>query len=128
MRALPARSLFAATLALSLGLAGCTAASSSGTDGPRRSANRITRVELEELGQVDAYEAVQRLRPNWLRPRGGQTAQVMVDGSRQPGRLNVLRQYRAAQIEEMRYMSSSDATTRYGTGYDGGAILITTRR
>ena len=128
MRALPTRSLFAATLALSLGLAGCAAGAGSGTDGPRRSANRITRVELEEVSQLDAYQAVQRLRPNWLRPRGGQTAQVIVDGSRQPGRLDVLRQYRAAQVEEMRFMSSSDATTRYGTGYDGGAILITSRR
>jgi hypothetical protein len=128
MRALPARPFFAATLALIIGMAGCTASGGSGTDGPRRSANLITRVELEEVSLLDAYQAIQRLRPNWLRPRGGQTAQVVVDGNPQPGRLDVLRQYRAIQLDELRYMSASDATTRYGTGYDGGAILITTRR
>jgi len=31
-------------------------------------------------------------------------------------------------IETMRYLSASDATTRYGTGYIGGVIEVTTRR
>ena len=31
-------------------------------------------------------------------------------------------------IETMRYLSSSDATTKYGTGYVGGVIEVTTRR
>ncbi len=32
-----------------------------------------------------------------------------------------------ADIETMRYLSASDATTRYGTGYIGGVIEVTMR-
>jgi hypothetical protein len=31
-------------------------------------------------------------------------------------------------IETMRYLSAPDATTKYGTGFPGGAIEVTTRR
>jgi len=31
-------------------------------------------------------------------------------------------------IETMRYLSASDATIRYGTGYIGGVIEVTMRR
>jgi len=31
-------------------------------------------------------------------------------------------------IETMRYLSASDATTKYGTGYAGGVIEVTLRR
>jgi hypothetical protein len=129
MRSLPARSLFVATVALTLGLAGCAAGGGSGGDGaPRGSTNRIIREELVGLQQLDAFQAIQRLRPNWLRTRSGTPPQIMVDGTRQAGGLDVLRSYRAVDIEEMRYVNSSDATTRFGTGFDGGAILLTTRR
>lgn len=128
MRAHHTRSLFVAALVLTLGVAGCAAGSGTRTDGPRGTTTRIIRAELEPVAQLDLFQAVQQLRPNWLRPRAGQTAQVLVDGNRQPGGLDNLRQYRAAEVEELRFLSSSDATTRYGTGFDGGAILITTRR
>lgn len=129
MRALSTPSLFAAALALTLGLAGCATGGAAGEgSAPRGSANRIVEAELQDMQQLDIFQVIQRVRPNWLRSRGGQTAQVIVDGNPQPGRLDVLRQYRAMQVQELRFMSSSDATTRYGTGYDGGAILITTKR
>jgi len=31
-------------------------------------------------------------------------------------------------IETMRYLSAADATTKYGTGFPGGVIEVTTRR
>ncbi len=31
-------------------------------------------------------------------------------------------------IETLRYLSAPDATTKYGTGYIGGVIEVTTRR
>jgi len=31
-------------------------------------------------------------------------------------------------IETMRLLSAPDATTKYGTGYPGGVIEVTTRR
>jgi hypothetical protein len=39
-----------------------------------------------------------------------------------------LRQVRAQNIATMEFMGPSDATTRFGTGHVGGAILIVTRR
>ena len=128
MHSFPAKSLLLATFALTVGLAGC-ASGGGDTDGtPRRSTNRIVREELVPLQQLDCYQAIQRLRANWLRTRGGSQPQIMVDGSRQAGGLDVLRSYRAADIDEMQFVSGTDATTRYGTGYDGGVILLTTRR
>ncbi len=37
----------------------------------------------------------------------------------------MLRTFRAADVSFLEYRSASDATTRSGTGYSGGAILIT---
>ncbi|MEJ2206655.1 MAG: hypothetical protein P8170_21400 [Gemmatimonadota bacterium] len=130
MRCFASPRLLIAFLALALGLTGC--ASSGGGGGgdsaPRGSANRIIFEELEPVQQLDGYDAVRRLRPMWLRARGGASPQVLVDGNRQPGGLDALRSLRVSEIQEMRFLSSSDATTRYGTGFDGGAILVTTRR
>ncbi|MEQ9399593.1 MAG: hypothetical protein RJQ04_10565 [Longimicrobiales bacterium] len=126
MRSLTRRA-FVTTFALTLGLAGC-ASGGGGGGGGGGSANLITAEQLADMQQLDAYQAIQRLRSNWLRSRGGNPPQVMTDGMRQQGGLDTLRQYRVADIQEIRYMSAGDATNRYGTGFDGGAILITTKR
>lgn len=130
MRAPQTRIFFVAALALTFGLAGCASAGGGGgEDGaPRGRPNHIIREELATMEQLDMYQAIQRLRPNWLRARMGQTAQIIVDGNRQPGGLTVLQQYRVTQVQEARFLSASDATTRFGTGFDGGAIMVTTRR
>ncbi len=127
MRVLQTRNLLVLAFGLAVGLAGC--ASGGGSGGSRGGGpNRLTASDLEPVQQLDAYQAIQRLRPRWLRTRGGNYAAVFVDGTERPGGLDVLRSIRVAEVEEMRYMSSTDATTRYGTGYDGGVILITTKR
>lgn len=129
MRCFASTRLLVASLALALGLTGCASSGGGGgTGAPRGSANRIILEELEPVQQLDAYDAVRRLRPMWLRARGGAAPQVLVDGNRQPGGLDALRSIRSSEIQEMRYLSASDATTRFGTGFDGGAILVTTRR
>ena len=52
---------------------------------------------------------------------------VFVDG-RRFGELPVLRQFGVEEIEEIRFLSASDATTRFGTGYPGGIINLILRR
>jgi hypothetical protein len=52
---------------------------------------------------------------------------LYVDGGRRGG-VTDLRSLRPAEIAQMDYMSASDATTRFGTGHSGGAVLVTTRR
>lgn len=76
---------------------------------------------------MDAFLAIERLRPRWLQSRSGDIVQLYIDGSR---RSNVrdLQTLRIGEVEQMEYMSSNDATTRYGTGHAGGAVLVTSRR
>ena len=107
-----------------------------GGGGSRPRSDRITRAELEELPTFTARQAIQKLRPSWLRPRtstirGGSgtrhTATVFLDGMARGG-LSALDGMDIREIEEIRFISASDATTRYGTGYPGGIIEVFTRR
>ena len=117
---------------IALGLTAC-ASSGGGTaggaqPGGHRASNRIDAAELAAMAEVDVYQAIGRLRPAWLRisPQGAAPV-VVLDGSPQTGGLEMLRTFLAGDVTALEYMSASDATTRFGTGYSGGAILVTTR-
>lgn len=134
MRTQPRKRLFLALLALSFGLSGCAGGGSgagSGAEaiGVRRSSNRITADELATVSELDLRAAVNRLRPAWLRAgsRGALPA-VILDGSPQGGGVDIMSSMRAADVASLEFLSASDATTRYGTGYSAGAIVITTHR
>jgi hypothetical protein len=126
-----------ASLVLAAGLtAGLTACASSpdGERAARGPRNVLTTEELARVNATNVYDAVQQLRPEFLRTRGlmtpqnpdPQTAMVYVNGIRAGG-LEALRALRVADVQEVRYLGPSDATTRYGTGHSGGAIEIRTR-
>lgn len=118
-------------LPLALTLLGC--ATTQGT-GPRRSARVLTAEEIGEVAANTAYEAVELTRPQWFTRRASPTMGnpqptppvVYLDGIR-VGDLDELRLIRAVVVERMEYLSPSDATTRFGTNHNGGAILVTTR-
>lgn len=109
----------------------------SGT-GSRGSGNKLTADEIAEVSALTAYEAVEYARPLWLRPRslraGATPAMgsdragpvVYLDGVR-VGTSEELRRLRADRVVVMEYLSPSDATNRFGTNHDLGAILVTTR-
>lgn len=125
------RDVLLVALALSLGLAGCA---SGGRSNEERiagaTADRIVLAELQALEQIDAYRAIERLRPRWLRARGSAVAGepvFYVDGVRR-GTLRDMRSFEISQIERMEYLSAADASTRFGTGHQAGVILVTTRR
>ena len=128
MRARPLSVLLVSVL-----LAGC--ASGGGSDRPtvRRDANRISLEELETLTTGTAYDAVQRLRPAWLRARTSSfsseasPAEVFLD-QRHYGALSSLRDFDLAAVSEILYMNARDATTRFGTGYPGGVIQVILKR
>ncbi|MDP2957153.1 MAG: hypothetical protein Q8N53_12090 [Longimicrobiales bacterium] len=121
---------YAATLlVLSVGLTGCVSGGGQGpSTGVRVDPNHITESELEPLYQMTAFEAVQRLRPRWFQTRTGTFPTVHVDGSIRTGGTEVLQSLRAADVQEMSYMNAADATTRFGTNYFSGLILVTTKR
>ncbi len=99
----------------------------------RGNSRLIVRAQLEPLVGRSAYEAVETLNPRWLQTRGSTPilgpsyARVVVDRTVR-GELADLYRISTNDIETMRYLSASDATTRYGTGYPGGVIEVTTRR
>ena len=123
------RSRTALTLVVAFGLATALAAcgSSGGSSGPRRDPNLITAEELAEYTTLSALDVIRRLRPRWLQSRGQTSAQVIQDGARLGDPQNALRSMPVSDIAEMRFLSASDATMRYGTNYPGGAIEITSR-
>jgi hypothetical protein len=126
--------LVAATIAL----AGCASssaasASSSGTAAPRRDTSVITAEELASIPTGDLYSAVQQLRPTFLQTRGvtspgiataAEVLNVYVNGIR-TGDVQVLHQIAANEVKEVRRLSASEATQRFGTGHTMGAILVT---
>ena len=116
-------------------MASACASGGSSSSEPRRDRDLLTAEELYPLIQFTAWEAVQRLRPMWLRPGGirnsanpaGHYPHVFVDGAPY-GAMDALRGFRVENVEEMRYVNATDATIRYGGQYQGGVILITSRR
>lgn len=120
-----------ATLAL---IAGCASMSTGNSDRQRRSSDTITRAELEELGNYSAFDVVRRIRMQWLQPRGGRSIRggdtlpsLFIDRRRQ-GVIAELRDIPADDVESMRFISASDATTQYGTGFPYGIIEVSMRR
>jgi hypothetical protein len=120
-----------ALLLATLALGACAS-----TGAPRQSSGPITAEQLEQLGPgVSAYEAIERLRPIWLRDRGvNSPSAAYVDDTlpkvhidRTPYGLDVLRSFRTTDIQSITFMAGIDATTLYGTGYVNGVILVVTR-
>ena len=93
---------------------------------------------------LTVYQLVERHRPRWLRASrgfpslggaasgnqgGNQLAtpvRVVLDGVPY-GEIDDLRRLNVTEVEDLEYISASDATTRFGTGYMSGAILVRTR-
>ncbi len=105
-------------------LAGC-ASGGGGEGAPRRDPNLITAEELADYHSLDCYDAVQRLRPRWLQGRAGDPT-VVRDGSRIGPASDYLAQIPVGQVASIRYLGATEATMRFGTGVQGGAIVVTT--
>ena len=88
-----------------------------------------------EVPHNTTFEAVRALRPRWLLPRNmaslrnqqRHTPRVYVDGQFR-GEIDELTRLAPHEVEEIRFMSASDATTRFGTNHIAGAIVVTTWR
>ena len=108
---------------------GC--ASAGGTPGqsgvPRK--NAVLTAEEIAAAHADlatAYDAVARLRPNWLAARGAMAyAKVFVDGQ-QYGDLAALRNIQAFHVASMHYYDVTQSTAKFGVrGGDAGVIEVT---
>lgn len=97
--------------------------------------NLITQAEIEYVNVSNAYEAIQRLRPRMLQRRVGSSTDkgeageiiVRLDNARY-GFTDQLSGISSDRIKEIRFISPSDATTQWGTGYTEGVILVITKK
>ena len=114
------------------GTSASTASQASASRGPTAASRYVvTEEELASVGDRSAYEALQQLRPTFLRSRDPQTSSnptpkpvdVYVDGGRTEG-LDALKGIRASTVKEMRFYEPQDANTRFGTGHNGGVIAV----
>ena len=96
-----------------------------------QSSDIITRAELSKTSALNAYEAVQRLRPQFFKDRGrtsilraeSRTPIVVLD-DRPLGDMSTLRDISLNVVYEIRYLSASQAQVKYGSGYPAGAIVV----
>jgi hypothetical protein len=123
---------------------GCSSSGGSNTatgapHAPSRQQDVITAAEIAERAAEasNALQIVQKLRPQMLTTRGrfspadssdaGARPKVVVDGVAY-GQIENLVNVNAVSVGEIRYLNATDATTRFGTGYVGGVILVTTKK
>jgi hypothetical protein len=97
-----------------------------------RRAKVVTSEEIfsSHADAVTAYEALGRLRPNWLRPHGASSfnaaadeyAMVFVDG--QPlGPIETLRNIPASQVGDARYYDITEAGATFGLRAGTGGVI-----
>jgi hypothetical protein len=125
---------------LALTLVGCAPPSASAR-ARQTHLYEISQAEIEaQLGKAgSAYDIVRRLRPSMLQSRGHEGPQsrspvweanssikVYLDGLRYGG-VESLETIPANTVLEVRWLSATDATIRFGTGNPAGAIAVTSR-
>jgi len=120
------------SLLLALSLAACVKASNSPQSAQR---DLITEEEIASSNTTNAYEAVQKLRGNFLSDRGKTTIlgkspskpTVFVDGI-QFGEIQSLRSISTSVVQSIRLYRAYEAEQRYGNGVMGGVIEVTTKK
>lgn len=118
---------------------GSTSNATAAPRAPSRQQDVITESEISSRATEasNALQVVQKLRPQMLRPRGrssptdslgtGNLPKVIVDDVSY-GAIENLANLNANGVREIRFLSAADATTRWGTGYPGGVILVTMKK
>jgi hypothetical protein len=114
-------------------LAACTHASQGGGGGAGE--NIITEEQIDASGGVTVLDVIQKVRRNFLTDRGktglapGSPTKpsVFVDGI-QYGEIESLRTLSARQASTIRLYRAWEAQQKFGNGFVGGVIEITTRK
>lgn len=110
-------------------------ASPSASASTARRSNVLSREELEASGTSNLYDAINRLRPQWMRGStntqtrtGGGGLQVVVyQGTTQLGGVEVLRQMAPSYVATIRYLDGNQASNTLpglGSRMVAGAIVL----
>jgi hypothetical protein len=113
---------------------GAASAQAAAPRAPRSSQNLITSEEVAKSAASNAYDVVQKLRPQWLRVKSMSVSSIASGGSDAPsvflndvryGDITSLRSIDITSLRQLQFLTAAEATTRWGTGYPAGAILVT---
>lgn len=117
-----------------IAIASITACSMATTSGSSSQRNRLTGEELASTNSPTVYEALERLRPQWMSSRGPVSMSnseearpnVYMNGSR-VGDLDYLRDVYVIDVAELRYWEPGEAGARFGMGNPRGVIEVILR-
>jgi hypothetical protein len=113
----------------------CACAERHAPPGPDQNREVISAEEIQHVNAADAYDAIRKLRGNFLSYRGRTTLAgtssadptVYVDDQAY-GPVSSLRNIPAAQISLIRLYRSWEAMTKFGPGNMGGVIAVYTKQ
>lgn len=119
---------------LSISTAACA---SSGSPNHHSTSDKLTRSEIANSNTANAYDAIARLRPSWLRPTGtasigggvrGQLILIYIDNQRAED-LYALKNISTGMIESAEWLDAArvaSVLSNVPSGAYSGAILIKT--
>ena len=120
---------------LALVLMGCGSARETGKMPASREV--LTAEEISRTSALTAYEAVQMLRPAFLKAQGPKAVLssprstiypvVYLNGAYH-GELASLKSLYVSDIQDIRYIEPQQATIMFGTGHVAGIIMVNTKR
>ena len=113
------------------GALGCASAPKQG-EATRSARNQLTREELARANSSNLYDAIAKVRPEWLLSRGPTSVtnstptsvDVFMNGS-MLGNADYLKQLGVIDVSEVRYWDAASASARFGMGHPRGVIEIT---
>jgi hypothetical protein len=119
------------TLALAAVIVGCASATSQ-SGSSRGSGAKLTQEQLSASNADNLYDAINKLRPNWLSSRGPtsvtNSTPTGVDvfmGNTLLGKADYLHQVRPGDVSEVKYWDPGSAAARFGMGHPRGVIELT---
>lgn len=125
------RSLVIVALATTCMVAGCSSATTQGRSA-RGNSTQLTQSELVASNADNLYDAVSKLRPEWLSSRGPASVtnstptsvDIYMNGT-MLGKAEYLRDVRIQDVTDVRYWDAGQASARFGMGHPRGVIEIT---
>ncbi len=114
-------------------IAGCSAAATQNGPG-RADRNLLTQDQLAVANSDNLFDAITKLRPEWLNSRGPTSVtdatptqpSVFMNGQ-MLGKVDFLREMRILDVTEIRYWPAGQAAARFGMGHPRGVIELTRR-
>ncbi|HSW30167.1 MAG TPA: hypothetical protein VLH75_11840 [Longimicrobiales bacterium] len=115
---------------LSLLLFGCVTATPWAVNRPAPLSSKQVRCEeLRATREATLYDAIEVSRPTFVHPRSaGREGPVLYVDNIPTAEFDAIHSIPLSDVVEVAFMSGPDATTRYGTGHVGGALLVRTFR